>query len=203
MLQQIINETPIEITVIINGVGDTTTQAIYDERPSPLDDMGMEKNNNLVTVQVAADDVEDLANIGDTNQAICDRDDDRAIHLDDTGMEKNNCLFTVPPNTTTRKKGKEKTAPKSSLVQSVQSAFNHQERNTVHHMSSHLSDQSIYAFHYDKRKSDESDLQVQQEMPRDNNLRERRIGVVDLGHEVRVGDACPGKSTFVLFCRVL
>lgn len=58
-------------------------------------------------------------------------------------------------------------------------------------MSSHLSDQSIYAFHYDKRKSDESELQVHQEMPRDNNIRERRVGVVDLGHEVRVGDACP------------
>ena len=67
-------------------------------------------------------------------------------------------------------------------------------------MSSRLSDQSIYAFQYNKHKSDESDLQeVQQEMPRDNNIRERRIGVVDLGHEVRVGDSCPGKSAFVLF----
>ena len=66
-------------------------------------------------------------------------------------------------------------------------------------MSSRLSDQSIYAFHYDKRKSDESDLQVHQEMPRDNNVRERRIGVVDLGHEVRVGDSCPGKSALVFF----
>ena len=152
--------------------------------------MGMEKNNKLVTVQVAADDT-DTTNIGDTNQAICDRDDDyRAIHLDDTGMEKNNSLFTVSPHNI-RKKGKEKTASKVSLVHSVQSAFNHQERNTVHHMSSRLSDQSIYAFHYDKRESDESDLQVQQEMPRDNNIRERRIGLVDLGHEVRVGESCP------------
>lgn len=135
MLQQIKNETPIEISVVIaaitkesvvDNIGDTTTQAVYDKndnRPSPLDDMGMEKNNNLVTVQVIADNT----NIGDTNQAVCDGDNNyRAIHLDDTGMEKNNNLITVPPNKT-RKKGKEKTASKSSLVQSVQSAFNHQD----------------------------------------------------------------------------
>ena len=77
-----------------------------------------QKSEDMMLCRRYQADVEDLANIGDTNQAICDRDDDRAIHLDDTGMEKNNCLFTVPPNTTTRKKGKEKTAPKSSLVQS-------------------------------------------------------------------------------------
>ena len=118
-MQQIKNETPIEISVVIaaitkdnksvvDNIGDTTTQAVYDEndRPSPLDDMGMEKTNNLVTVQVTAD----TTNIGDTNQAVCDRDDNyRAIYLDDVGMEKNNNLVTVPPNTTTRKKGKEKT----------------------------------------------------------------------------------------------
>ena len=126
MLKQIINETPIEISVIIDAaftirddsvnIGDTT-QAIYDknDNTSSLDDMGMEKTNNLVTVQVAADDDEDLANIGDTNQAICDSVDDyRAMHLDDVGMEKNKNLVTVPPNntSTTRKKGKEKTASK-------------------------------------------------------------------------------------------